>query len=345
MEIMKRNTKLTGLSIAGIFLLLFLSLPGCKDSGDGPRLDPLQEKAREHYLKGRRLFLTCDPNNYPLAIEEFQQALAYWEDYPEALAAFAETYSMYRGFNLTEQEFGDSYKSAQRALRLNPELASGYRAIADLFRHKAEHERALRQIETAIQLEPDNAENYYVKGSTLLSQDPRQAILVLNKAITLNPDLPKIYFNLSAGYHLLGEFDNARDAMLRYQEMVPNDPSGNSEMGLIYLDMGKIEDAITEFQRAVAQPHATRPWEKQWLHRSYYQLGVIYFEHKKDINQALEYLLKAEEILPNNLETSYYTGLVYAKLGKNKTAAKYLHKALNINPEFQPALDALDTLP
>ena len=114
---MKLKVKNTRLALSLVSLLMLLSFSACKNSDEGPRLDPLQEKAQEHYLKGRRLFLTCDANNYPLAIEEFQQALAYWDEYPEALAAFAETYSMWRGFSLSEQEFGEAYKSAQRALR------------------------------------------------------------------------------------------------------------------------------------------------------------------------------------------------------------------------------------
>ncbi len=341
---MRINYSIARLCMTAIFVFAVSGLACCKGSDDEPKLDPLQEKAQEHYLKGRRLFLTCDPNNYPLAIEEFQQALAYWDEYPEALAAFAETYSMWRGFSLTEQQFGEAYRNAQRALRLNPELAAGYRAIADLYRHRLEIDRAQRQIETAIQLEPDNAENYYVLGSTLLSTDPEQALKALIKAASLNPDLPKTYYNLAAAYHLLNDLENAEKAMLHYQKIVPNDPSGNTELGLIYRDMGRIEDAVKQFQQAVTQPYSARPWERQWLHRSYLQLAEIYFEHYKDYGKALDFLLKAEEVIPNNLEVAYYTGLTYQRMGLKENAAQFFEKALAINPDYTPAQEALKNL-
>jgi tetratricopeptide (TPR) repeat protein len=340
----RRDDRRMILVVIVVGLLLTSGFEACRDSGSTPRLDPLQEKAQEHYLKGRRLFLTCDPNNYPLAIQEFQQALAYWDEYPEALAAFAETYSMWRGFFITDEEFGEAYRSAQRALRLNPELAAGYRAVADLFRHKGEYERALRQIETAIRLEPDNAENYYVKGSSLLSQDSKQSVQVLSKAVLLNPDLPKTYYNLAAAYHANGDSDNAVKSMQRYQELVPNDPSGNTSLGIIYRDMGKIEDALAQFQKAVAQPYSTLPWEKQWLHLAYLQLGQLQYEHYQDYSSALEFLLKADQTIPDNLEAEYYLGLTYAKLRNNKQASRHLQKALEINPDFAPARDALNKL-
>lgn len=338
----KNNLKPFFTVLAAFYLALFFC--ACRDKSSDPKLDPLQEKAREHYLKGRRLFLTCDPNNYPLAIQEYQQALAYWDEYPEALAAFAETYSMWRGFYMTDDEFAEAYRSAQRALRLNPELAAGYRAIADLFRHKGESERALRQIENAINYEPDNAENYYVKGSTFLSQDTDKAIEALLYAAKMNPDLGKTYYNLGAAYISKGDYENAEKSMLRYVELVPYDPSGNISLGMIYRDLGRIDEAVSEFEKASAQPNITKPWEIQWLHMAYIHLGQIKFDNFNDYEAALEYFKKADEAIPNNLETQYFLGLACDKLGRDKEAADYYYKALEINKEFTPAQEALEAL-
>jgi len=158
-----------------VFGLMVILVSACKQ-GVETASHPLQEQAKEHYFKARRLFLTCNPDNYIKAIEEYKLALDYWDEYPEALAGLAEAISMWRGYSISEEEFGKA------ALRLNPDLADGYRAMADLFRHRRDYERALRLIETAIALDPDNAENLYVKGSALLAINPQEAARVLIEA-------------------------------------------------------------------------------------------------------------------------------------------------------------------
>ena len=132
---------------------------------------------------------------------------------------------MWRGFNLSDKEFGDAYQYAQRALRLNPELAAGYRAMADLSRHRKDDERALRQIEMAIRIEPNNAENLYVKGSALLTSNPKEAYTGLRTPRNRIPDLPKVYFNLASACQKLGNFDEAIGYLEKYQQMVPSDIS------------------------------------------------------------------------------------------------------------------------
>lgn len=109
-----------------IFATMLLAAPACK-KGVNTASDPIKKQAEEHYTNARRLFLTCDPDKYTDAIKEYQLALNLWDEYPEALAGVAEAISMWRGYSMTEQEFGEAYKYAQRALRLNPELP---RAIA-----------------------------------------------------------------------------------------------------------------------------------------------------------------------------------------------------------------------
>ena len=112
-------------------MVLCIAFPSCTER-KGASADPLKEKAQDKYAEGRRLFLTCDPNRYSQAAQLYEDALLYWEDYPEALAAWAETMSSWYGFLIPEPLFQEAYMKAQRAIRLAPELDGGYRAMADL---------------------------------------------------------------------------------------------------------------------------------------------------------------------------------------------------------------------
>lgn len=323
---------------------LALGLAGaCKRPEAPQKLDPLQEKAQEHYLAGRRLFLSCYPGNYPAAAREFEQALALWDDYPEALAALAETFSMWRGFALAEKEFDQAYQLAQRAQRLNPRLAAGYRALADLLRHRHDLEGALSQIDTAIQLDPLDAENYYVKGSILATTDLEQARRNLLHALELNPELAKIYFNLSAVYQQLKEYDQAEQSLLRYQSMVPKDVSGYAALGFLYLETGRTTEAKAQFQQVLTQASG-QAWEKPSKYLAYIQLSELALTNEHDLNQGLLWINKALEINPEGAEAYYRRGLIFLRKGDKKQAKQDLEKALQLVPDFPEAKQALAKL-
>ena len=314
-------------------------LGACGKSGD-PKLDPLQEKAQEHYLAGRRLFLTCSPHNYPLAAREFEQALALWDEYPEGLAALAETYSMWRGFSLTDDEFNQAQKFAQRAIRLNPKLAAGYRAQADLLRHRRDFEGALGQIDTAIQLDPRDAENYYVKGSILIATKLEEARDNLARAMSLNPDLAKTYFNLGTVLQQLKDYPRAEKTLLSYQKMVPDDIAGYTSLGMLYHEMGRMEEAKAQFEKVITKG-GSEPQEQVWKYKAYLTLGEMAAEQKEGYDQALSHYDLALKIFPESGDAYYGRGLIFLKKGDKKQAREALEKAVQLKPDFPEAKAAL----
>ncbi len=325
-----------------LFTLLILD-SGCKRGVESAN-DPLKEQAEEHYLKARRLFLACDPDKYGDAIKEYQLALNLWDEYPEALAGLAEALSMFRGYSLTEEEFGQAYQLAQRSLRLNPQLAAGYRAMADLFRHRREDDRALRQMESAIKYEPNNAENFYVKGSSLLSKDPKEAARVLIQAQKLNPDLAKIYFNLAGAAQKLGNYDEALKNLEKYKQMVPNDIGAYCSMGMIYLNKQETEmdearrkdyenQAFELLKLTIAKSDVAKKfWQAPWVALAAKTLAKAYLE-KQQYPEALTYLQKSEAVYPEDAELHYLFGLVYKKMGDKNKAREHLEKATQLAPD------------
>lgn len=340
-------------TIAAALLLSAALCPGvgCKQSG--PAMDPLQEKAQEKYAEGRRLFLTCDPNNYNKAAQLFQDALAYWEEYPEAMAAWSETVSMWYGFMLPEEVFQEAYMKAQRAIRINPELTAGYRAMADLFRHRKNPDTgtydvkyALDVIERAIAIDPNNAENLYVKGSIYLSIDPEMAIEILEKAINLNPNLGKIYFNLASANQSVADgmffqnqdkpeeleklhdqrmehYNKALEMLRTYQQMVPGDLGGYTSMGIIYLRLEDFDKAVEEFKKSLSANPNPDPSQQKWRIISYYNLANLAFNKDDDPEAARIYLERGLEKAPNHLDMLNLLVQVTKKLGDEKATKQY----------------------
>lgn len=334
---------------------LAAGLVGSRCEGDKPgdEADPLKAKAREKYAEGRRLFLTCDPNNYDQAQQLFKDAMAYWDDYPEALAAWSETMSMWYSFMIPEQLFQEAYSQAQRAVRLDPEVDAGYRAMADLYRHhrdpatgEVQTRYALDVIELALKIAPDSAENLYVQGSIYLALDPAKAIEVLSRARAVNPDLGKTYFNLASAYQTAGDklmleamrdpskleqnkelisrnYEQAIAALQTYQRLVPGDLAGYCSLGIVYLHDGKTTEALQQFQETVSRNQKGDISQYRWKIMAYDKLAEAAEVKDHDLGSARLYMERALALAPKNAQTLSVLVRLTKALKDEKAAAEY----------------------
>ncbi|MFO8058700.1 MAG: tetratricopeptide repeat protein [bacterium] len=318
--------------MASVFLMaaIIFSVGACDDKDSSESFqDPAKKRAVERYEEGRRLFLTCDPNSYPQALSYFEEALDNNSDYPEALAAWAETLSMWQGFNMNQDAFENAMHRAQRATRLAPDLDMGYRAAADIYRHhrnpktgKVETEYALDMIDRALEINPRSAENLYVKGSIYLTKDPLQAIKLLEEAKKLNPDLGKVYFNLASAHQMIADRINTRlqqagdsggnakkelqkDMQSRYnqaeknyktyQSVVPGDLGGFCALGIVYLHQGELDKAEKMLKKTVTKNPNPDTSQFKWMMKAYYHLAAIE-EKRGNLEEAYIYNQSAMDI-------------------------------------------------
>ena len=69
------------------------------------------------------------------------------------------------------------------------------------------------------------------------------------------------------------------------------------------------------------------------------RVWTIYFQ-KKDYLQAIEYLERAAEMSPQNVEAYYYLGLSYDKIGLKEKALTSFTKVLELAPQSDFAREA-----
>jgi tetratricopeptide (TPR) repeat protein len=108
-------------------------------------------------------------------------------------------------------------------------------------------------------------------------------------------------------------------------------------LGTIYYALGQNEKAETAFDQARA---IGLPWRMLW-----YQFGP--YEAYYKAGRYEDVILLADVTLedrPYFEESYYYKGLALAALGDEEGARENLENAVNFNPNFVPAVDALDTL-
>jgi len=132
-------------------------------------------------------------------------------------------------------------------------------------------------------------------------------------------------------------WQNALDSVQRETVEDPDNAFYWFNLGTIYYAQGENDKAATAFDQARA---IGLPWRMLWYqfgpYETYYKAGRY-----EDVLLLTEVTL---EDRPYFEESYYFQGLALAAMGDEEGARQSLEKAASFNPNFLPAVEALDTL-
>ena len=173
-------------------------------------------------------------------------------------------------------------------------LAGAYNNRGNSYNELKQYERAIEDLNKAIEIEPEDAEAYYNRGDSYnkLKQYER-AIQDFDKAIGLKPDYAEAYNNRG----------NSCDGLKQY------------------------ERAIEDFDKAIE----LKP-DKEVLTISYYNRGISY-NGLKQYERAIADYDKAIELKPDYAEVYNNRGNSYNELKQYEHAIKNFEKTIEIEPE------------
>jgi len=98
-----------------------------------------------------------------------------------------------------------------QSIETNAEYAPAYYSHGILQLRKGEFDAALANFDKAVELVPDHASVYCIRGETLrVLEQPAQALEDFNKAIELNPEFGRAFFCRSLVYKEKGEMELAK---------------------------------------------------------------------------------------------------------------------------------------
>ena len=119
------------------------------------------------------------------------------------------------------QKANDRLLSLQEKL-LNSHLINGHIRIGlDNFYSKR-YDLAIKEYDEALKLDPENFVLYDLKGySQMRLRRFEEAILSLNKSVSLNPNYGWGYYNLALAYWANGSKDNSRTALMELLKVSP----------------------------------------------------------------------------------------------------------------------------
>jgi tetratricopeptide (TPR) repeat protein len=189
-----------------------------------------------------------------------------------ALVGMAMTYTL-------RQDFDNSFKYINRALKINPRYRDAYILKGTNYRILGNLKLAISSYETAVQQDPSFYGGYLMLGALYESQKNSICIEYYTTAAQLQPSNPDVLYSLAYSKQIFGK---EKEATVIYRKMLKLDNKyfeANCQMGYIKQFIDKDLDSALYFYNAALDI------EPRHI-EAYHNMGLIY-EDKKDISNAL----------------------------------------------------------
>lgn len=282
----------------------------------------VSKEAYELYLNGRSHWNARTPNDLKKGIELFEQAIAIDSTYAAAYSGLADCYNAlgYGSFVAPHLTFPKGREAALKALQLDPTLSEPHASLGFFnFYYGWDWETAEEEFRTAIALNPNYALAYDWYAYYLTSMERyEEAIIMLKKAIELDPLSDPIHTDLGFSMYYSGNYEEAIEKLKTCVATNPRFGPAHLWLGRAYQEQRKYPQAIHEYKSTLAG-NASWPVALAALGHVYGVSGEV---------DSAQYVLKNMQALSKEkFVTSYGMALVYTGLGKKEQAYEWLNKA------------------
>ena len=189
-------------------------------------------------------------------------------------------------------------------------------------------EDAIILLNKAINLEPNRSEAYNNRGLAYYGNgDIEKAISDYRKSMEIDPNYISAMVNMG---NALSKQKKYSEALKYYQEALRKDDGKfgyiiKIDIARVLMQTGKYDDAMKEIDLAQKkEPYSPYIFLANGIR------GMILY-HKKEYKKAILELKKSKKDFP---EIQFYTGMCYEKLGKKEIAFKYYQDALLTSKAF-----------
>ncbi|MBF0103507.1 MAG: tetratricopeptide repeat protein [Desulfobacterales bacterium] len=136
--------------------------------------------------------------------------------------------------------------------RTSPSDPKTHNNMGDVYAKRGDFQKAAESFALATQLNPRYADAYHNLANTYKDMGKFDlAIQNYNKALEINPDIWQTYQGLGVVYYLQKDMPKALEYMEKAKSMYPIDSGLRTNLGIMYLEVGKKDLARQEFTEAL----------------------------------------------------------------------------------------------
>jgi len=282
-----------------------------------PKAKPVDPKAFALYLQGRQFERQGTVASYEQAIALYQQAVAIDPAYAEAWSGLAATYS-FQGDNAirpSAEVYPLAREAATASLAIDAEYAPAHANLgAVAMNFDGDLTASARHFERALALEPANPD--IIGNAAFLARALNRlddTIALREYAVARDPLNPGGHVQLGVDYLDAGRLDDALSALRTAAELSPDYSSVHYRIGLALLLKGDPAAAL-----AATEMETVEGWRMVGLAMHYHALGK-----KRESDAVLAGLITTYE-----RDFPYNIAYVMAYRGENDRAFEWLAKAV-----------------
>ncbi len=220
-------------------------------------------------------------------------------------------------------------KAFLHATEIDPTLGEAWQNLGALAEREGDYARALRNYEAGLKHDPDNGDLVVgVIGALRKMGRGDEAIARAKEALREHANNINVYNNLGLVYIDQGKVDLALfiyQRALQFIDGADNNALIHANLGRVYLLQDKTALARAEFERALELDPNLVP--------ALMFLAQLYMD-KRDWESASGLLERARALEPDNAAILVNLGICYRGLGRFEDARRAYDKALDVNPDF-----------
>lgn len=290
-------------------------------------IDKHPKKSENYYKRAQYYYLHEDIDK---GIADMQTAIKLAPDSSKYYVMLSDLYFAQHETDLTEEML-------LKAISKDEDNNEARLKLAELQFHTRQFEDCEKTIDEAVQRQPHNPKAYLIKAFMLKDmQDTVGYLRMLQLVIDQDPTETKAYLELGYFY----QQQNDPIAVSYYQNGLKADPNNvelHYNLGKMFQDMDKLEEAEQEYKTAIAIDSTHIP--------SLNNLGYLYLDDNiKKYDEAVKLFTQVLQINPKFVYALCNRGVAYEYMGNYPAARKDYEETLKLSTNFEPAIKGLNRL-
>lgn len=327
--------------LVSVFSVIVLIFIGCVNDSKEAKI-PIE--ASDNVLADFAAILSTDSTNHNILFqraEYFYQKEDYGSAIKDLISAINYDSTKYQYYHLMADACLDYYRSKEAVMTMEkcisifPKNVPSLLKLSEIYYILKQFDESLNLCGRITSINPNEAEAYFMMGLNFRAKgEGDKAINAFQTATEIDPELTDAWI-------ILGQiFDERKNPLARdyYDAAVNVDPENISALHskAFYLqNNGAISEAIDIYRNI-------NVIDKNYID-AYLNCGILYM-NLDSLQPALEQFDIMTKVKPQNPIGHFYKGEVYKSLGQTDLARASYQNALNINPNDERAIRAIEKL-
>ena len=265
--------------------------------------------------------------------EEIETALRYYERAYQLKPDDSGVMTGYATCLLSAKKFDQALGIYEKIIQKDPQNVNALFNLSTVYMQKGDLDKVVETYSKVISIDPEYKDAYFNRGLLHLSkaQDHISVLVAYKDSLNQSPkdeELPSRYELAKEEYEKL--FAKAESDFQRSTEIDPADRETYFHLGLLYISKAQTYNPILSAYRDSLR---RIPKDRPLLGRS----NVAREEQKGYFNKAENSFQKAQDLVPDDLETLKYLGFSLLSQDRWKEASEILEKLVALVPNDKEA--------